>query len=44
MQTDVFLELIEDLDLHDEFEGFTLFYENVGVAPHTSRHPCNILG
>lgn len=36
MQTDVFLELIEDLDLRDEFEGFTLFYENVGVAPHTS--------
>lgn len=36
MQSDVFLELIDEAELRDEFEGFTLFYENAGVAPHTS--------
>ena len=36
MQTDVFLELVEKQDLFDEFAGFTLFYENSGVTPHTS--------
>ncbi len=36
MQTDVFLELAEKQGLSDEFAGFTLFYENTGVTPHTS--------
>jgi hypothetical protein len=36
MQTDVFLELIEKHDLNDVLSGFTLFYENAGVTPHTS--------
>ncbi len=36
MQTDVFLDLVEKQDLFDEFAGFTLFYENAGVTPHTS--------
>jgi hypothetical protein len=35
-QTDIFLQLIEENDLHKEFSGFTLFYENAGVTPHTS--------
>ena len=35
-QTDVFLQLIEDNDLYEEFSGFTLFYENAAVTPHTS--------
>jgi hypothetical protein len=35
-QTDIFLQLIEESDLHEEFSGFTLFYENAGVTPHTS--------
>jgi len=36
MQTDVFLELINEHDWYDEFAGFTLFYENSAVTPHTS--------
>ena len=36
MQTDVFLELAKKQGLLDEFAGFTLFYENTGVTPHTS--------
>ena len=35
-QTDVFLQLIEEHELYKEFSGFTLFYENSGVTPHTS--------
>ena len=35
-QTDIFLQLIEENDLHGEFSGFTLFYENAAVSPHTS--------
>jgi len=36
MQSDVFLELVEKNDWFDEFTGFTLFFENSGVTPHTS--------
>jgi len=36
MQTDVFLEVAKKEGLLDEFDGFTLFYENTGVSPHTS--------
>jgi hypothetical protein len=36
MQTDVFLELVEKQEWRDELTGFTLFYENSGVTPHTS--------
>lgn len=36
MQTDVFAELVQNNDWLDDFSGFTLFYENIGVAPHTS--------
>ena len=35
-QTDVFLQLIEENDLYEEFSGFTLFYDNAGISPHTS--------
>jgi len=36
LQTDIFLELIEDKAWYDEFSGFTVFYENSAVTPHTS--------
>jgi len=35
-QTDIFLQLIDEDDLYEEFSGFTLFYDNAGIAPHTS--------
>lgn len=35
-QTDVFLQLIEEYELYKEFSGFTLFYENAAVTPHTA--------
>ena len=35
-QSDVFLELIDEADLREEFGGFTLFVENAAVAPHTA--------
>ena len=35
-QTDVFLQLIEENDLYEDFSGFTLFYDNAGISPHTS--------
>lgn len=35
-QTDVFLSLVDELDLEASFEGFTLYRENVAAAPHTS--------
>lgn len=35
-QTDIFLQLVEEGDLFEEFSGFTLFYENAAVTPHTS--------
>ncbi len=35
-QTDVFQELVAEQDLEDEFNGFVLFAENMGVSPYTS--------
>jgi hypothetical protein len=35
-QTDVFEELVEELDLDRHFEGFTLFREAAAVAPYTA--------
>jgi hypothetical protein len=35
-QSDVFLELLDEAGLRDEFSGFKLFAENAAVAPHTA--------
>lgn len=35
-QSDVFLELVEELELEKKFDGFTIYPENTAVAPHTS--------
>jgi hypothetical protein len=35
-QTDVFLELVRDEGFEDEFDGFTLLFENAAVSPFTS--------
>lgn len=35
-QSDVFLELVEDMALESAFDGFTVYPENTAVAPHTS--------
>lgn len=35
-QTDVFIQIVEESNLYSEFSGFTLFYENAAVTPHTS--------
>ena len=35
-QTDVFEELAAELDLEQQFDGFTLFRETAAVAPYTS--------
>jgi hypothetical protein len=44
-QSDVFLELLNEQDAFEDFAGFTQFYENAGVAPHTSfAVPATLLG
>ncbi len=35
-QTDIFEELVEELDLERQFDGFTLFRDAAAVAPYTS--------
>ncbi len=35
-QSDVFLELVDEAGLRNDFSGFTLFVENAAVAPHTA--------
>ncbi|MFU8832000.1 MAG: hypothetical protein ACNA7J_07580, partial [Wenzhouxiangella sp.] len=35
-QTDVFADLVAEQGLEDEFDGFTLFRENIAVAPNTA--------
>lgn len=35
-QSDVFLELVDEAGLRNQFKGFTLFLENAAVAPHTA--------
>jgi len=44
-QSDVFLELVEEQGAAGDFNGFTLFYENAGVSPHTAfAVPATLLG
>jgi hypothetical protein len=35
-QTDVFEQIVAEENLHDYFDGFTLYANNLAVAPHTS--------
>ncbi len=35
-QTEIFLELVEEEELEDDLDGFTVFRENMTVAPYTA--------
>ncbi|MEN8005954.1 MAG: sulfatase-like hydrolase/transferase [Candidatus Krumholzibacteriota bacterium] len=35
-QTDAFVELVDEENLHDKLDGFVIYQDNLGVAAHTS--------
>ncbi|UCF35393.1 MAG: sulfatase-like hydrolase/transferase [Acidobacteriota bacterium] len=35
-QTDIFHELVQEEDIEEDLDGFTLFWNNAGAAPYTS--------